>query len=125
MDFPGDPVVKTLFSNARGVGSIPVQGARIPHALLPKTQRENRKNIVTKSIKTFKRVHIKKSLKKKKKELLISKKYFWKTKQKFIYLIYHLHNKIQSIEQHTINIKITFRLHVHVDCKMHLNVRNI
>ena len=32
MDFPGDPVVKTLFSNERGAGSIPVQGARIPHA---------------------------------------------------------------------------------------------
>ena len=60
MDFPGDPVVKTLFSNARGVGSIPVQGARIPHALLPKTQTENRKNIVMKSIKPFKREHIKK-----------------------------------------------------------------
>ena len=61
MDFPGDPVVKTLFSNARGAGSIPVQGARIPHALLPRTQTENSKNIVTKSIKTLKRVHIKKS----------------------------------------------------------------
>ena len=31
-DFPGGPAVKTLPSNARGEGSIPGQGARIPHA---------------------------------------------------------------------------------------------
>ena len=31
-DFPGVPVVKTLLSNAGGEGSIPGQGAKIPHA---------------------------------------------------------------------------------------------
>ena len=31
-DFPGGPVVKTLPSNAWGAGSIPGQGAMIPHA---------------------------------------------------------------------------------------------
>ena len=31
-DFPGGPVVKTLPSNAGGVGSIPGQGAKLPHA---------------------------------------------------------------------------------------------
>ena len=35
-DFPGGPVVKTWLSNAGGAGSIPVQGAKIPHALQPK-----------------------------------------------------------------------------------------
>jgi len=35
-DFPGGPVVNTLFSSARGVGSIPGQGAMIPHDLGPK-----------------------------------------------------------------------------------------
>ena len=32
-DFPGGPVVKTLLSNAGGVGSISGQGAKIPHTL--------------------------------------------------------------------------------------------
>ena len=32
-DFPGSPVVKTLPSNAGGVGSIPGQGTKIPHAM--------------------------------------------------------------------------------------------
>ena len=30
-DFPGGPVVKNLPCNVKGVGSIPVQGATIPH----------------------------------------------------------------------------------------------
>ena len=37
-DFPGGPVVKTLPSNAGGVGSIPRWGAKIPHASGPKNQ---------------------------------------------------------------------------------------
>ena len=37
-DFPGGPVVETLPSNAESMGSIPVQGARIPHASWPKRQ---------------------------------------------------------------------------------------
>ena len=31
-DFPGSPVVKTSPANAGGAGSIPGQGAKIPHA---------------------------------------------------------------------------------------------
>ena len=30
-DFPGSPVVQTPQSRARGVGSIPGQGTKIPH----------------------------------------------------------------------------------------------
>ena len=37
-DFPGGPVVKTLPSNAGIAGLTPGQGARIPHASLPKSQ---------------------------------------------------------------------------------------
>ena len=37
-DFSGSPVVKTLPSNTWAAGSIPGQGARIPHALQPKNQ---------------------------------------------------------------------------------------
>ena len=32
MDFPGDPVVKTLPSNAGDTGSITGQGTKVPHA---------------------------------------------------------------------------------------------
>ena len=32
MDFPGGPVVQKLPSDAGGVGSIPGQGTKIPHA---------------------------------------------------------------------------------------------
>ena len=35
-DFPGGAVVKTLPSSAGGVGLIPGQGAKIPHASWPK-----------------------------------------------------------------------------------------
>ena len=51
-------MVKTSSDNAGGVGSIPGQGTKIPHALQPKTPNLNRSNIVTNSIKTFKMVHI-------------------------------------------------------------------
>ena len=37
-DLPGGPVVKTLLSNAGGAHSIPGPGAKIPHALWPKTR---------------------------------------------------------------------------------------
>ena len=37
-DFPSGPVVKTLPSNAGGVGLIPGRGAKIPYALWPKKQ---------------------------------------------------------------------------------------
>ena len=52
-DFPGGPVVKTLPSNSGGAGSIPGQGAKIPHASQTKSKAESRSNIVTNSIKTF------------------------------------------------------------------------
>ena len=48
--------VKTSPSIAGGVGSIPSQGTKIPHASWPKTQ--NRGNIVTDSVKTLKMVPI-------------------------------------------------------------------
>ena len=38
---PGGPVVKTLPSNAGGVGLIPGWGAKIPHALWPKKSKHN------------------------------------------------------------------------------------
>ena len=37
-DFPGSPAVETSPSNAGSVGSIPGQGAKIPHVLWPKTE---------------------------------------------------------------------------------------
>ena len=37
-DLPGDPVVKTSLSKAAGVGSIPRQRAKIPHASCPENQ---------------------------------------------------------------------------------------
>ena len=58
MDFPADPVAKTLPSSAGSAGSIPGWGAKNPRR--QKTKTENRKNIVTNSIKILKMVHIKK-----------------------------------------------------------------
>ena len=52
-DFPDDLVVKTSLSSARGAGSIPSRGARIPHGLQPKSQNIE-SNIVTNSVKTLK-----------------------------------------------------------------------
>ena len=60
-NFLGSPGVKTLPSNAGNTSLIPGQGAKIPHALGPKNQNikknknKTRSNIVTKSIKTFKK----------------------------------------------------------------------
>ena len=42
-DFPSNPVVKTLPSNAGGLGSIPGQKVKIPHASRPKKKKKNRK----------------------------------------------------------------------------------
>ena len=53
-DFPGGPVVETLPSNAGGAGSIPAQGAKVPHASRPKIQNiKIRSNTVTNSIKSL------------------------------------------------------------------------
>ena len=67
-NFPGGPVVKTSPSNVGSAGSIPGWGAKIPHALRPKYQKnpQNRSNIVTNSIKTLKMVHVKNKKKSKK-----------------------------------------------------------
>ena len=60
-DFPGGSVVETSSSNVEGVGSIPVQGTKIPHASQPINQKiNNRNSIATNLIKTLKTVHIKK-----------------------------------------------------------------
>ena len=57
----GDPVAKTLPSNAEGRGLIPCGEAKIPHASWPKIQNiNNRSNTVAKTSKT---VHIKKKKK--------------------------------------------------------------
>ena len=53
-DFPGGPVVKTLSSNAGGVGSIPGQGTKIPHASQPKNQNIKQKEYCNKLNKDFK-----------------------------------------------------------------------
>ena len=47
-DFSGGPVVKTLPSNTGGVGSIPGWGAKITHALGPKTQNMKQKQYCNK-----------------------------------------------------------------------------
>ena len=47
-DFPDSPVVKTFPFNARGASSIPGQGAKIPHALQPKSQNIKQKQYCSK-----------------------------------------------------------------------------
>ena len=53
-DFLGSPVVKTLPSNAGGVGSIPGWGAKVPHASGPKNQNIKQKQDCNKFNKDFK-----------------------------------------------------------------------
>ena len=53
-DFPGGSVVKTLPSDAGGAGSIPGQGAKIPHASWPKNQNIKPKQYCNKFNKDFK-----------------------------------------------------------------------
>ena len=54
-DFSGDPVIKTLSSNARGAGSIPGRRVKIPlpHASGPKTQNIKQKQYCNKFKKVF------------------------------------------------------------------------
>ena len=54
-DFPGSPVIKTLPSNAVGVGSSLVRQLRSHMPPGQKTETGNRNNIVTNSIKTSKK----------------------------------------------------------------------
>ena len=53
-DFSGSPVVKTLPSNAGGVGSTPGQGAEIPHASWPRNQNVKQRRYHHKFNKDFK-----------------------------------------------------------------------
>ena len=57
-DFPGGPVVRTSPSNARGVSSIPGQGAKSPHASGPNLPTPNmrQKQYCNKFNKDFKNV---------------------------------------------------------------------
>ena len=65
-DFPVGPVVRTLPSNAGGVGSIPGWGANIPHVSWPKNYNMKQKQYCNKFNKDFKSgPHGKKNLKKK------------------------------------------------------------
>ena len=48
-NFPGCPVVKTSASNVGSEGSIPDQGAKIPHALWPKNQNIKQKHVTQQS----------------------------------------------------------------------------
>ena len=54
-NFPGSPVVKTLPSNAGGVGSIPGRGAKIPHGLQSKHQNIKQKLYCKKFTKRLKK----------------------------------------------------------------------
>ena len=57
-DVPGSPMIKTLPARAGGTGLIPGRAAKSPLASQLKNQNiNNRSNIVTNSMKTFKMVH--------------------------------------------------------------------
>ena len=68
-DFPGGPVVKTLPSNAGGVGSVPGGRAKISHASQTKTQNIKQKQHCNKFNKKLKNDP---QLKKKKKRYILS-----------------------------------------------------
>ena len=53
-DFPGGPAVETLPTSAGGVGSIPGQGARIPHASRPGDQNIKQKQYCNRFNRDFK-----------------------------------------------------------------------
>ena len=57
-DFSGSPAVKTLPYHSAGAGSIPGQGARIPHTSWPKNKNIKQKEYCNKFNKDFKMVHI-------------------------------------------------------------------
>ena len=67
MDFPGGPVVKISSSSAAGVGLIPFQGTKIPHALQPKKSKNiKQKQYCNKFNKDFKNGPYQKKILKKK-----------------------------------------------------------
>ena len=55
-DFSGGPVIKISSSNTGDTGSIPGQGAKIPHASWPKTQNIKQKQYCNKFNKDFKKI---------------------------------------------------------------------
>ena len=65
-DFPAGSVVKTSLSSSGGVGSVPGQGTKIPHASWPKYQSIKQKQHCYKFNKDFKKGPHQKNLKKKK-----------------------------------------------------------
>ena len=65
-DFPGGPVVKTLPSNAEGVGSIPGQGIKTLHASWSENQHIKQKQYCNRFSKGFKNSTHQKNLKKNK-----------------------------------------------------------
>ena len=71
-DFPAGPVVKTSPSDARGAGSIPGQGARIPYALRLENQNIKQKQYSNKFNKDFKNGPHQKNIFKKLRELFIA-----------------------------------------------------
>ena len=64
MDFPGNPVVKTLPSNAESVDFSPGWGTKIAHASWPKNQDIKQKQFYNKFNNNFKNGPHKKKLKK-------------------------------------------------------------
>ena len=61
-DFPGSPAVKTLPSNAGGVGSVPGWGAKVPHTFQPRNQNIKLKQCCNKFNKDFTNGSCQKSL---------------------------------------------------------------
>lgn len=57
--FTGSPVVKALLSSVRDAGSVPGQGAKIPHASWPIKQNIKQDQRCNKLSKDFKNIHIK------------------------------------------------------------------
>ena len=67
-DFPSSPVDKTLPSSAGGMGLMPGQGFKIPHASRPKERNIKQKQCCNKFNKDFKNGSHQKKKKKRKKE---------------------------------------------------------
>ena len=61
-DFPGGPLLKTMFSNAADTGLISGWGAKISHASQSNKPKQTRTSTVTNSRKTLNMVYIKKNL---------------------------------------------------------------
>ena len=73
--FPGSPVVKSSSSTVVNMGSIPGREAKITHDSWPKHQDMKKKQCCNKFNKDFKNGPHRKSLKKKKRELIEASRY--------------------------------------------------